>query len=107
PEPDGFIPYITVDEVRYNDAEPWPLPPDGLGPALSRRDPFAFANDPANWRTQYNWADWEQNPSAITLTTASTASPPPHHLLLITLLFISFFTLRRLFSHDKKYSRPN
>ena len=43
------MPYITIDEVRYNDKAPWPLLADGFGPALQRLNPAAYGNDPANW----------------------------------------------------------
>jgi hypothetical protein len=33
----------------YNDAAPWPLPPDGEGPTLQLNDPNGSLNDPANW----------------------------------------------------------
>jgi len=45
-----FIPYITVDEVRYNDRPPWPTNVAGFGPSLERVRADAFGNDPANWR---------------------------------------------------------
>src|SRR5206468_1674103 len=43
------IPYILVDEVRYNDKLPWPTGADGSGPSLQRRAPFAYGNEPTNW----------------------------------------------------------
>ena len=30
------VPYIVIDEVRYNDKAPWPVAADGGGPALQR-----------------------------------------------------------------------
>ncbi|MBI2928644.1 MAG: lamin tail domain-containing protein [Verrucomicrobia bacterium] len=45
-----FIPYITVDAVRYNDRPPWPTNAAGFGPSLERLRADAFGNDPANWR---------------------------------------------------------
>jgi hypothetical protein len=44
-----FVPYIVVDEVRYNDKLPWPLGADGEGPSLQRRAPTAYGNEPRNW----------------------------------------------------------
>jgi len=29
--------------------DPWPTQADGQGPSLSRIDPYAYGNDPANW----------------------------------------------------------
>jgi len=43
------LPFIVVDEVRYNDKAPWPPAADGAGPSLQRRNPRAYGNDPANW----------------------------------------------------------
>ena len=50
PHPDaGFVPYILVEEVDYSPTAPWPMEPDGTGPALRRRLPVGFAEDPASW----------------------------------------------------------
>jgi hypothetical protein len=43
------IPYITVDEVRYNDKAPWPPAADGSGASLQRKVLAAYGNDPTNW----------------------------------------------------------
>lgn len=43
------LPYITVDEVRYNDRAPWPPAADGSGASLQRVNLSAYGNDPANW----------------------------------------------------------
>jgi hypothetical protein len=43
------LPYIAVDEVRYNDKAPWPPAADGAGPSLQRRDSRAYGDDPTNW----------------------------------------------------------
>src|SRR5947209_6295450 len=43
------VPYITVDHVQYNNVSPWPTPPDGSGPSLSRVNASGYANDSANW----------------------------------------------------------
>ena len=44
-----FAPYITVDEVGYRSASPWPTKPAGTGAALARISPLAFGDDPINW----------------------------------------------------------
>ena len=43
----------TIKEFRYNDAFPWPVEPDGLGPSLLLIDPFSNPDPslPANWRS--------------------------------------------------------
>ncbi len=43
------VPYITIDEVRYNDKSPWPEAADGHGPSLQRLISGAYGNDPINW----------------------------------------------------------
>jgi hypothetical protein len=43
------IPYIVVDEVRYNDKAPWPPAADGSGPSLLRLVVTDYGNDPTNW----------------------------------------------------------
>ena len=46
----GFVPYILVDQVTYNDTAPWPSEADGLGATLQRATANKFANDPVNWK---------------------------------------------------------
>src|SRR5204862_4677537 len=48
PDTNG-VPYIVVDEVRYNDKLPWPIGADGDGPSLQRRAPTDYGNEPTNW----------------------------------------------------------
>ena len=43
------IPWVTIDEVRYNDRAPWPSAADGNGPSLQRLNAAAYGNDPINW----------------------------------------------------------
>ena len=43
------VPFIVVDEVRYNDKAPWPPAADGSGSSLQRSDPRAYGDDPINW----------------------------------------------------------
>ncbi len=45
----GFVPYIDVDVMDYDDGAPWPAAPDGDGPSLARLAPGLYGNDPANW----------------------------------------------------------
>jgi plastocyanin len=39
-----------VDSVRYDDADPWPVEPDGNGPSLELVDSALDNNDGANWQ---------------------------------------------------------
>jgi hypothetical protein len=48
PDTNG-VPYIVVDEVRYNDKVPWPIGADGSGPSLQRIAPTVYGNEPTNW----------------------------------------------------------
>lgn len=43
------VPYVAVEEVRYNDKAPWPPGADGSGASHQRRSAFAFGNEPTNW----------------------------------------------------------
>jgi hypothetical protein len=45
-----IVPYITVDELRYNNRAPWPTNAAGGGSSLERINAAAYGNDPANWR---------------------------------------------------------
>jgi hypothetical protein len=42
-------PYVTIDEVKYNDKSPWPPAADGSGPSLQRISALFYGNDPVNW----------------------------------------------------------
>jgi len=56
---DGTRHWIRVDRVVYSDGshpgdfaegvDPWPTKADGQGSSLTRLDPAAYGNDPANW----------------------------------------------------------
>ncbi|MBV7336084.1 lamin tail domain-containing protein [Chloroflexi bacterium TSY] len=48
--PNGLRPYYVVDEVAYDDADPWPYRADGRGWSLERVNVGAFANSVHNWR---------------------------------------------------------
>ncbi|MCH8922437.1 MAG: lamin tail domain-containing protein, partial [Planctomycetes bacterium] len=53
PEPDGSVPMILVDRIRYNNQQPWPPGADGDGPALQRREIDQYGNDPINWTLSF------------------------------------------------------
>ena len=48
-----FVPYIVVDEVRYNNKAPWPTNADGGGSSLERIKAGVYGNDPINWRASF------------------------------------------------------
>jgi hypothetical protein len=48
--PNGsVVPYLPVDSVTYNDAAPWPTPPNGSGPSLERLSGPTYGDDPVLW----------------------------------------------------------
>ncbi len=50
PDPDaGFVPFLHVDEVKYDNELPWPREADGLGAGLQRIDLTLDGSDPNNW----------------------------------------------------------
>ncbi|MBN1674186.1 MAG: DUF2341 domain-containing protein [Kiritimatiellae bacterium] len=51
PDPDGYVAYIRIDRVQYDDGDPWPQEADGEGPSLERVVLSEYGNDPVNWRT--------------------------------------------------------
>jgi len=48
----GFVPYIAVDRVNYDDDAPWPASPDGGGPSLARLSATSYGNDAGNWAAE-------------------------------------------------------
>ncbi|MGC8989192.1 MAG: lamin tail domain-containing protein, partial [Verrucomicrobiia bacterium] len=53
PAPDGgFVPYVLVDRVCYDDASPWPTAADGGGASLQRVESGDYGNDPLNWKAE-------------------------------------------------------
>jgi hypothetical protein len=49
PNPGASVPYVIVEEIRYDYKAPWPPSANGGGVSLQRRSPLAFGNDPTNW----------------------------------------------------------
>lgn len=52
PDTNG-VPYITVEEVRYDDKTPWPADANGGGASLQRVLTSAYGNDPVNWTSAF------------------------------------------------------
>jgi hypothetical protein len=50
----SIIPMITVDEVRYDNASPWPTSAFLQGPSLERISLSSFGDDPASWRAAFD-----------------------------------------------------
>lgn len=47
------IPMIAMDQVRYDNAAPWPLEAFLQGPSLERIRPDAYGDDPVSWRSAF------------------------------------------------------
>lgn len=47
----GEVPYIVVDQVKYDDKAPWPKEPDGTGPSLERITSESYGNEVTSWQT--------------------------------------------------------
>ncbi|MBI5388511.1 MAG: lamin tail domain-containing protein [Verrucomicrobia bacterium] len=45
----GYVPYILVEQVQFDDIFPWDIRADGLGLSLQRVSGTGFGNDVTNW----------------------------------------------------------
>ena len=45
----GYVPYIPVESICYDNAKPWPDDADGNGFSLQRAAESKFGDDPKNW----------------------------------------------------------
>jgi hypothetical protein len=45
----GYVPYVLIDEVHYQNSLPWPINADGTSNSLQRLSCFLYADEPANW----------------------------------------------------------
>ena len=45
----GFVPYLPVENVSYDNRKPWPRDADGTGLSLQRKVSDKFGNEPDNW----------------------------------------------------------
>jgi len=48
----GYVPYLLVDRVCYDDASPWPMAADSGGASLQRIEQASYGNDPVNWKAE-------------------------------------------------------
>ncbi len=46
---EGQVTYEVLDQVVFNDKDPWPTEADGFGPSLERRDASKYGNEALNW----------------------------------------------------------
>lgn len=79
----GALDWITVDQVRYDDAAPWPMSTDGAGPSLERFLATAWGDDAANWGASTREGGTPGSANSITapggnlLPEASFTATPP------------------------------
>jgi len=45
----GFVPFVVVERIKYEDSEPWPTNTDGTGYSLQRLSLAGYGNDKTNW----------------------------------------------------------
>lgn len=76
PRPNGSVPYITVDALRYGDDEPWPETADGDGPSLERIAFDQFGDSWWNWRASGN----DGGTPGLVETAVRAAGPPSDEL---------------------------
>ena len=71
---EGFVPFILVDKVKYNDQAPWPTNAAGTGLALQRVVTSAYGNDPTNWTANLPTAGRANVPSILIATQPQSQS---------------------------------
>ncbi len=49
PDQSTYVPYLTVEQLTYNDKAPWPYECDGQGYSLVRKYPVIYADDAGAW----------------------------------------------------------
>ena len=45
----GYVPYIPVERISYDNVSPWPSNANGSGLSLQRASKFKFGDEPENW----------------------------------------------------------
>lgn len=74
------VPYIDIDRVTYSPAAPWPIAANGGGSSLERINPYAFGDDPVNWRASPGNAATPGTPTAQSFATWSSLHFTPAQL---------------------------
>ena len=54
-----------MDQVDYNDKEPWPVGADGSGASLSKRDPMMSSESADNWESSASLGGTPEGPNAF------------------------------------------
>ncbi|MGA2033900.1 MAG: lamin tail domain-containing protein, partial [Thermoguttaceae bacterium] len=94
----GYVPSYRVDHVNYNNASPWPIAPDGNGPALIRVHAPDYGNDAINWMA----SNAGGTPGAANLTLDSLPPTVPAGLAAHTSLSPSQVALTWVASTDTR-----
>ena len=45
----GYVPYISVERISYDNVSPWPSNAGGSGLSIQRTSKFKFGDEPENW----------------------------------------------------------
>ncbi|MFN0130351.1 MAG: lamin tail domain-containing protein [Verrucomicrobiales bacterium] len=84
----GYRPEVVLEDIRYDDATPWPVEADGAGPALVRSGLSAYADDAAHWTAIAPAPGRDPGPNVTPTVTLSAPTPgqtvPPGQPLDIT-----------------------
>ncbi len=80
---------VTIDDVTYDDAAPWPIAPDGGGPSLELSDLTADNAIAANWHASsvdFGTPRQPNTPAPLDLSgvTATPANPAPGQQVVIS-----------------------
>jgi hypothetical protein len=59
----GYVPYVVVDEVDYENREPWPANANGTGFSIQRIVGHVYGSEP------YNWHAATPTPGAVNMST--------------------------------------
>jgi hypothetical protein len=79
PETDGSYVYYTVDELKYQNASPWPTT---TGTPIAKTSLGSFSNDPINWAKEFvstgtpGKANFTSNPVSSASSWAMTVAGP-------------------------------
>ena len=74
PRTDNSDAWTLVDEVRFNDATPWPLEADGAGSSLEKRIATDYGNEPLHWGAS---TVFDGTPGAENSIGGAPPPPPP------------------------------
>jgi PKD repeat protein len=59
---------VEIEDITYNDRNPWPILPDGYGRSLEKRNPAGDNDEPGNWSASEWSPGWFQVSASGTAT---------------------------------------